>query len=92
MQRPDFGKKSKSFLLISQTGCFLPLFIVFNLFFGWIFLGFLKWLLIEVLLILILMVKSIIIAKKITSISPGPDKVIDVKGEVIRDTKDRRLT
>lgn len=83
--------KTSSFLLVSHTGCILPLFIILNFFFGWIFLGLFKWLIVEALLILILVIKSLIIAKKIVSVSSGRGKIIDVKGEVIKEDKSKRL-
>lgn len=81
--------KNNSFLFVSQTGCLLPLFIILNLFFGWLFLTLLQWVVIEALLVLTFIIKSFILTKKIRSGYSGHDKIIDVKGEVIRDNKDQ---
>ena len=75
----------KSFIFFSRTGCFLPLLIILNLFFGWIFLKPLYWLLLEVVLILLFAINTYIITRKITGFSKKRDDVIDVEGKVIED-------
>lgn len=77
----------KSAFFFSQTGCLLPLLILGNLFFGWIFLGALHWLLLEVILVSFFIINSYILTRKIISGSRKADNVIDVKGEVIEEKK-----
>jgi len=70
----------------------LPLFIIANLFLGWLFFKPLNWLLIELGLILIFMLNFFIVAKRITSNLGKRDNVIDVQGEVIKENqKQNRL-
>lgn len=75
----------KSFVFFSQTGCLLPLLIILNLFFGWMFLKPIAWLLTEGILILLFMINSYILSRRISSFSAKRDKVIDVEGEVVED-------
>lgn len=66
-------------------GCLLPFLIFLNLFLGWIFFKPLPWLLIEAVLILIFMINSFILARKIPSSFSKRNDVIDTEGEVIED-------
>ena len=76
----------KSFMVFNQIGCLLPSLIIFNLFFGWIFLKPVHWLLLEATLILVFLAKSYIITRKIFSGYSKRDRnVIDVEGKVVED-------
>lgn len=76
----------KSFVFFSRSGCVLPFLIIFNLFFGWIFLKPLHWLLLEVVLISLFFVNGYIGARKVLrTASKKGNGVIDVKGEVVED-------
>ena len=75
----------KSFVFFSQTGCLLPLLIFLNLLFGWMFFRSKTWLLIEGILILLFIINSYVLARRISSFSSKRDEAIDVKGEVIED-------
>ena len=77
----------KSVVFFSQTGCLLPLLIMLNLFFGWMFIKPLAWLLVEGVLILLFLLNSLIITRKIKSFTPGRADVIDVEGKVIDEKK-----
>jgi hypothetical protein len=72
-------------MFISRAGCLLPLLIVLNLIFGWIFFKPGTWLLVELILILLLALNSYFLAKKISSFPRRQADVIDVKGEVVGD-------
>jgi len=76
----------KSFVFFSRAGCFLPLLIIFNLLFGWIFLKPLHWLLVEAILILFFIISGYVIMRKIISSSKRND-AIDIEGEVVEDKK-----
>jgi len=77
----------KSFVFFSRTGCFLPLLIIFNLLFGWIFLRPLHWLLVEAILILFFIISGYVIMRKIISSSKRND-AIDIEGEVVEDKRE----
>lgn len=79
-------------VLVSRAGCFLPLLIIFNLLFGWMFFRPLYWLLIEAGLVLVFMFSSAITVRKIFSQAQQPTNTrrkdaIDVESEVIDDHK-----
>lgn len=76
-----------SFVFFSRTGCLLPLLIIFNLLFGWIFLKPLHWLIAEAILILVFIINGYITMRKIISASGKHDGAIDVKGEVIEERR-----
>lgn len=78
-------KSIKSFVFFSQAGCLLPLLIILNLFFGWMFLKPIVWLLTEAILILLFMINSYILTRRISSFSTKRDNVVDVEGEVVED-------
>ena len=77
-----------SLLFVSQAGCLLPILILLNLFFGWLFFKPLTWLAIEASLILLFMFNSYILARRISSASRKNRKIIDVEGEV-QEEKDK---
>lgn len=79
--------KSKSFFILSRSGCLLPFLITFNLFFGWMFFRMGHWLLIEAILILLVVLNAVFLTKKIFSDSPRRDDVIDIRGQVVDDKK-----
>jgi hypothetical protein len=66
-------------------GCLLPLLIILNLFFGWIFLKPRYWLLLEAILLLLFIANSYIFSRKIFSASSRRNNVIDVEGKVVED-------
>jgi hypothetical protein len=76
---------NKSFILISHVGSFLPLLIILNLLFGWLFFSFIHWLLIELGLIILFILNSIIFTKKIFSTLSQDSDVVDIEGRVVED-------
>ena len=89
-----------------QSGCLLPLLIIFNLLFGRaIFNSTYLWLGVEALLVLLFIIKVHVFVRKITqqfrpkgngsvsdSRSHRPDsKVIDVEGEVVEEKQKQKL-
>ncbi len=75
----------KSVFFFSKTGCLLPLFILGNFFFGWMFLKTSVWLLVEGVLILLFILNSYILTKRISSFSAKRDNAIDVEAEVVEE-------
>ncbi len=79
----------KSVFFISQTGCLLPVLILFNLFFGWLFFPPFFWLSLEGILILLFFINSYILIRRVSSMaskaSPKRSGVIDVEGEIMED-------
>ncbi|MFH0738739.1 MAG: hypothetical protein V2A59_02630 [Candidatus Omnitrophota bacterium] len=74
----------KATVILANTGCLLPLLIILNLFFGWIFLEARYWLLLEAVLVLAFILSSYIIARRLLR-SPKHkrnDGVIDVEGKL----------
>lgn len=72
-------------MMAGSTGCFLPLLMILNLFFGWLFLSPPHWFLIEGALIVLFLASSAAMARKIFS-RTEPHKregVIDVEGKVV---------
>jgi hypothetical protein len=55
----------KSFFFVTQTGYLLPLLILLNLFFGWMFFKPLHWLLIEGIMVLLFILNVRIMMRKI---------------------------
>ncbi len=80
-------KQVKSFIFFGRSGCLLPLLIIFNLLWGWIFLKPRVWLITEGILILLFIINVYIIRRKIVSARSRRDDIIDVKGEVVEDKK-----
>ena len=73
-------------MLISYSGCLLPLLIVLNLFFGQFFFKTSQWLAVEGVLILLLILHSYIVTRRIkSSRRNNPKNVIDVEGKVVED-------
>ncbi len=75
---------------IYRGGCFLPFLIIFNLFFGWLFLGVRAWLVIGLGLSLVFVIYSYLLSRRISSGIKNPavkGNVIDVEGEVLPDKK-----
>jgi len=75
----------KSVFLLSYSGCLIPLLLAANLLFGWVFLSFRQWILVEAILVLLLLINSFIFSKK--ALSGGSrirrSNVIDVEGQII---------
>lgn len=80
-------RQIKSFVFFSGNGCLLPLLAIFNLLFGWIFLKPKEWLIIEAILLLLFIINSYIIARKIVSSTTAKrrDDAIDVKAEILQE-------
>jgi len=82
----------RSVIFFSQTGCLLPCLIILNLFFGRIFFNAIHWLFIELVLVLLFMLNSAILTKKITSFFRKHNNVIDVEGRVEDDQGKTQIT
>lgn len=76
-------RAAKSFVFLSSSGCLLPLLIIFNLLFGWIFLRPAHWLITEAVLVLIFAINGFVMTRRIISASSGNDDVIDVEAKVV---------
>lgn len=74
-------------MVVSGFGCMLPFLILFNLLFGWLFLSFTSWFIVEALLILLFMFSAVITARRMNSASRH-DEAIDVQAHVL-DDKDK---
>jgi len=72
-------------VLISSGGCLLPFLIVFNLFFGHLFLKTSHWLALEGILIALFIFNSYLFTKRLFSAAKKRDNVIDVEGKVVHD-------
>jgi len=69
-----------------QSGCLLPLFMIFNLFFGKLFFrSTAVWLGIEGVLILLFILKIHFFIRKIRGSHRARGEVIDVEGKVVED-------
>jgi len=89
---------SRGYLWLGNLGCFLPLLIIFNLFFGRLIFGSVRlWLGVEAVLVLIFILKIRLIVSRLSrQFSPqGPDgqtpaqgKVVDIQGQVVEDAKE----
>jgi len=81
----------RSVFFFSQSGCLLPILLMFNLFFGWLFFAPLIWLSIEGILLVLFFVNSLILLRRISSmtskVSPGREGAIDVEGEIVEDKR-----
>lgn len=80
MPRPS---SYQSFVFLSGTGCLLPALVVFNLFFGWLFLRPAAWVMVEAALLLLLLVYTHFLRRKITRLQQKRDNVIDTDAEII---------
>lgn len=87
MKRSGHG----SYFLVTQAGCLLPLLIIFNLFFGRVFLKTPVWLGAEIFLILLLLVNSHFLARRVSGMSARMRDVIDVEGEIVEETQKNRI-
>ena len=78
---------------MSQAGCLVPFLIVFNLFFGWLIFKPLIWLAIEGVLVIIFLLNSFFISRKIGSQHKERSDAIDVEGTVVdgKDVDGRRV-
>jgi len=83
-------KGTRSIVLLSQSGCLLPFLILSNLFFGWIIYGFIGWLVVGGILILLFWLNAYILARHISRQTSKRENVIDVEGEVIEDRQKLR--
>jgi hypothetical protein len=83
-------KNFRSFVFLSRSGCLLPLAIIFNSLFGWVFLKPKEWLIVEAILIIIFMLNGYIMTRKIMSAATVSKKrpgAIDVEAEVVEDKR-----
>jgi uncharacterized membrane protein len=80
----------KSIVFFSRTGCLLPLLIIFNLLFGWIFLRPLCWLFLEIVLVLLFMVNSYILTRRIILASSRRGDGIDVEAKVLEERRESK--
>ena len=83
---------SSSFVFTGQSGCLLPMLIIFNLFFGkLIFSSTRLWLGIECALVFLFIIKVYVFTRRISQqLRPenrSRGKVIDVQGEVVEEKK-----
>ena len=88
------GVMPNSVFLFSYSGCLVPFLLVANFLFGWMFLNFKQWLLVEAVLLLLLWLNSFILSKKITRNAPRRGSrrgVIDVEGKIVDDPGKPRL-
>ena len=81
---------NSGFVYTSQSGCLLPILIMFNLFFGkLIFSSTRLWLGVEVVLVLLFIIKIHVFTRKISEQfkagGHGRKNVIDAEGEVIEE-------
>ena len=81
----------KSTIILAQTGCLLPFLIAFNFAFGWIFLGVRYWLLTGLILILLFILTSYLMTRRIFRNPRHTEGVIDVEGHIVEDKDKRRL-
>ncbi len=72
-------------MMLSYNGCWLPAFILLNLFFGRLFFKITHWLVIEGVLILLFLLSAYIHARRIFSPRTKAVNVIDVEGKVVED-------
>ena len=82
-------KQTQSVMFFAQSGCLLPLLIILNLLFGWMFLKPGAWLIVGAILIGLFWINSLVLAKKISSaVSPHHRRgAIDIEAEVVDDGK-----
>lgn len=80
----------RSVIILSQTGCLLPFLIFFNLFFGRLFLKPLPWLTVGAVLILLFILNSFVLAKKIAASRGKRANIIDIEGEIVENDLDKR--
>lgn len=80
-------------MILTYNGCLLPLLIVLNFFFGRLFFKTDQWLAIEGVLILLFLLSSYIMTRRIFSSGPKAKagNVIDVEGEAVEETDNNPL-
>ena len=83
---------TSGFVFTGQSGCLLPMFIIFNLFFGkLIFNSTRLWLGIEGILILLFIIKIHAFTRRISELarpeSRSRSKVVDVEGEIVEEKR-----
>ena len=74
-------------MFIGCSGCFIPLLVILNLFFGRLFFSAKQWLAIEGILLLLLLFTSYISLRRFTrprQRNNGKNNVIDVEGKVVK--------
>jgi len=73
-------------MFIGCSGCFIPLLVIFNLFFGRLFFSTKQWLAIEGVLLVLLLLSSYISLRRFSRPSQRKrqDNVIDVEGKVVK--------
>ncbi len=83
----------KSVVLFSYSGCLIPLLLVLNLLFGWMFLSPKTWLLTEAVLFLLFLLNSFIFTRRISSAALRPRRrdVIDVEGEIVNEEGGKKV-
>lgn len=82
----------KSVVFFSRTGCFLPLLIILNLFFGWMVFKPLEWLAVGGVLVLLFILNSMVVARSVFSHDSFRNSaVIDVEGQVLEGDKKSRI-
>jgi len=77
----------KSIVFMSQAGCLIPLLMMGNLLFGWMFFKPLTWLAIEGILIALFLVNAAFFSRRIASGVSRRSNVIDVEGEIVEERK-----
>jgi len=78
-------RRPASFVFFSGSGCLLPVLIILNLLFGWIFFRPKLWLIVQAILLVLFVINAYISARKIISPSSKRDDIIDVEAEVVED-------
>jgi hypothetical protein len=81
----------KATVILANTGCLLPLLIILNFLFGWLFLELRHWLLVEAVLVLVFILNSYIMARRLFRSPKHAEGVIDVEGEVVEDKEKRKI-
>ncbi len=81
----------KKTFILAHTGCLLPLLIILNFIFGWMFLALGYWLLVEAVLVLIFILSSYIMARRLFRGPQRDEGVIDVEGEIVEDKERRKI-
>jgi hypothetical protein len=78
-------------MISSHAGCLLPLLIILNFLFGWLFLELRYWLFTEAILVLVFILNSYIMARRLFRSPKHTEGVIDVEGEVVEDKERRKI-
>ena len=72
-------------MILTYNGCLLPLLIVLNFFFGRLIFKTGQWLAVEGVLILLFLLSSYIMTRRIFSPRPKPGSVIDIEGKAVEE-------